>query len=138
MVCRADRVRAHTAHVELFARGRVVIVPAGIGIAPPRVRDGAYVRGGRCRYPLWTTEPTGLIDAAGPRPTLGRLFAVWGRPLGPRRLTGFRGEVRAWVGGRRWPGDPRTIPLTRHAQVVVQAGPPWVVPHARYVFPPGR
>src|SRR2546429_7199887 len=34
------------AHLELFAAGRVVLVAPGIGIAPPRVREGAYVRGG--------------------------------------------------------------------------------------------
>src|SRR4051812_21317582 len=45
-------------HVEVFARGRVVIVPAGIGIAGPVERRGAYVFGGRCRYPLVTVEPT--------------------------------------------------------------------------------
>src|SRR5438046_2534422 len=43
-------------HLELFANRRVVIVPAGIGMAPPLVRDGAYVRGGRCSYALRTRE----------------------------------------------------------------------------------
>ena len=47
-------------HLELFARGLVLLVPAGIGVAPPVERDGAYVLGGRCLYPLRTREPTGV------------------------------------------------------------------------------
>jgi hypothetical protein len=49
----------------------------------------------------------------------------------------WRAAVRAHVNGVRWHGDPREIPLTRHAQVVVQAGPPVLVPNARYRFPSG-
>ena len=51
-------------HLELFAAGRVVIVPAGIGVAPPWRRDGAYVRSGRCSYAARTREPTGGSDSA--------------------------------------------------------------------------
>jgi hypothetical protein len=126
------------AHLELFARGKVILVAPGIGIAPPRERDGAYVRKGRCEYPLRTTEPTGVIEVApgGEPKTLGDLFAIWGQPLSRSRLAGFRGRVRAHVGGGPWSGDPRAIPLTRHAQVVLQVGPR-VTPHSSYAFPPG-
>src|SRR5207302_6604288 len=47
------------AHVEIFVRGLDVVVPAGIGVAPPQRRAGAYVRGGACSYPLRTTDPSG-------------------------------------------------------------------------------
>src|SRR5438094_8468940 len=43
-------------HLELFARGRVVVVPAGIGVAAPRRRVGAFVRPGGCSYPARTLE----------------------------------------------------------------------------------
>jgi hypothetical protein len=113
-------------------------VAPGIGISPPRARDGAYVRGGRCSYPLRTREPTGVVEvqAAGRRKTLGDLFAVWGQPLSRTRMAGFKGPVRAYVGGRRWRTDPRAIPLKRHAQIVLEVGG-YVKPHARYHFPPG-
>jgi hypothetical protein len=58
--------------------------------------------------------------------TLGRFFAIWGQPL--------RG--RAYVNGRPWRGDPRRIPLERHAQIVLEVGG-YVRPHATYRFPPG-
>ena len=137
MRCTSDRAPRFGAHLELFAAGRVVIVPAGIGLAPPRRRDGAYVASARCAYPLATREPTGVIEVAdGHRATLGDLFALWGRPLGHAQLAGFHGRVTAHVDGRLYRGDPRTVPLTRHAQIVLQVGPR-VVPHASYRFPPG-
>jgi hypothetical protein len=124
-------------HLELFANRRVVIVPAGIGVAPPRRIDGAYVRGGRCSYPARTVEPTGVIELReGARLTLGRFFRLWGRELSPRRLLSFSGRVDAFVGGRRWRGDPREIPLARHAQIVLEVGGS-VPPHCSYTFARG-
>jgi hypothetical protein len=139
--CERRGRRRFGVHLELFFAGRVVIVPAGIGVAPPQRRAGAYVRGGRCSYPLRTLEPTGVIEVAAAVPaTLGDLFAVWGQPLGTRQFAGFRagaGErVRAYVGGRRWRGAPRAIPLLRHAQIVLELGAR-VPPHATYRFRPG-
>ena len=125
------------AHIELFARRLVVIVPAGIGVVPPRVRRGAYVLHGRCSYPLRTRGPTGVIELVrGSTLTLGDLFAVWGQPLSGSRLAGFSGTVSAFVGGRRWRGDPRAIPLTPHTQIVLETGG-YVPPHPRYLFPKG-
>lgn len=127
-------------HLELFARGRVVIVPAGVGMASPLRRDGAYVRAARCSYPVRTREPTGVIELAHTRLTLGDFFTVWGRVLRPGRLLGFRASVgegvRAYVDGRRWRGDPRAIPLRRHAQIVLEVGA-YVPPHVSYSFHEG-
>jgi hypothetical protein len=124
-------------HIELFANRRVVIVPAGIGIAPPLRRDGAYVLGGRCSYPVRTREPTGVVEVArGARLFLGDLFAVWNRPLSATRLVGFTGRVHAYVGGRPWRADVRAIPLTRHAQIVLEVGG-HVPPHRSYTFRKG-
>ena len=112
----------------------MIPIPPGIGIAPPLRRAGAYVRGGRCSYAIRTTEPTGLLDLHAQPLTLGAFFDLWGQPLGRRRLAGFRGAVRAYVAGVRWRGDPRAIPLGRHAVIALALGPP-VPRHARYVFP---
>ncbi len=121
----------------------MVIVPAGIGVSGPLRRDGARVVGGRCVYPLSTSEPTGVIEVRGragaaTTPTVGELFAVWRQPLDAHRLAGFRSgpPVAAYVGGRRWRGDPRAVPLTPHAQIVIEVGP-HVEPHPAYRFAPG-
>jgi hypothetical protein len=130
------------AHVELFAAGRVVPVPPGIGVAPPLARHGAYVSGGRCSYPIRTSEPTGLLALRrGMRLSLGDLFAIWDQPLSRTRLGAFhttaRAPVRAYLDGRRWQSDPRTLPLAEGAVVVLEVGR-YVAPHARYLFPPAR
>jgi hypothetical protein len=125
------------AHVELFANRLVLLVPAGVGMAPPLEREAAYISGARCSYAVRTRAPTGVVEfTASVRPTLGDLFAVWGQPLSARALAGFRGPVSAWVGGKRWPGDPRSIPLRRHAEIVVEVGG-YVPPHAFFLFPRG-
>jgi hypothetical protein len=135
--CRRASARARGVHLELYARRLVVPVPAGIGLAPPLRRSGAYVRGGACSYPVRTYEPTGVIVVDQPRGlSLANLFAVWGQPLSANRLAGFHGRVRAYVGGRRWTRAPGRIPLAPHTEIVLEIGA-FVPPHPRYLFPPG-
>jgi hypothetical protein len=115
-------------HVELFVDRRVVVVPAGIGVA----RRG-------CVYPVRTVAPSGVVEVArGTRLALGDLFAVWGEPLGRRRLVSFSASrpLRAYVGGRLVPGPVAAIPLTAHAEIVLELGP-YVVPHSFFLFPGG-
>jgi hypothetical protein len=136
--CTRHTVARFGVHLELFAARRVVLVPPGIGIAPPRKSRGAYVTAGRCSYPVRTREPTGVVEVApaGRVKTLGDLFDVWGQPLSRTRMGGFSGTVSAYVGGRPWRPGPRAIPLHRHAQIVLEVGGR-VPPHASYQFPPG-
>lgn len=123
-------------HVELFAHRQVVIVPAGIGVATPfRHRLGRIAPQG-CSYRLRTLEPTGVVEVGpGPRPAVRDLFALWGQPLSRNRLAGFTSTspLLAYVGGKRWRGDPGAIRLTRHAQVVLEIGG-YVPPHPVYLF----
>lgn len=128
-------------HLEVFARGRVVIVPAGVGVATPRARSGAHVIPRGCSYATRTVEPTGVIEVRrGSRVTLGDFFQIWGQPLSTTRLAGFRttasAPVRAYVAGRRWRGSLRTIPLRRHTQIVLQLGR-FIPPHRAFLFRPG-
>ena len=137
--CTTGRRSRRSVHVELFARGRALLLPAGIGVGRPRRMAAGTVVGGRCRYPLATLDPTGTVRIAVSRTMhLGDLFRVWGQPLTAHRLCGFRSAapVRVYVDGRRWRGAVRAIPLRRHDEIVVEIGP-YVRPHARYVFPEG-
>ena len=138
--CRAAAGPRVAVRVELFARRRVLLLPAGIGMSPPLRRRGADVVGARCSYPVRTRTPTGVVEVAPTaHATLRDLFAVWGRRLSATRLAGFRGEgaesVRAWVDGRRWRGPVGAIPLARHAEIVVEIEG-YVPPHAAFLFPP--
>lgn len=116
-------------HLELFANRRVVLIPAGIGMA-------VSVHG--CYYPLVTREPTGVFELSPDVTlTLADLFRVWGQPLKATRLAGFGGGyVRAYVDGQRGHGDPGAIVLRRHAEIVLEiAG--HVPPHRSYRFASG-
>lgn len=130
-------LQAHDAvHLELFVAGRVVLVPAGIGVGRPLRRAGPYVTGGSCVTAVRTTEPTGVLELRpGARLTLGDLFDVWGRQLTGARLLSFRGRVRSWVDGVPWTDRVRSIPLRHHRQIVLVIGPDVPV-HATYAFPP--
>jgi hypothetical protein len=135
--CRPGLGRRTGVHVEVFARDRVVLVAAGIGAGPPLRHSEGRITGARCFGSLVTLEPTGVVltrpDA---RLTVGDLFRSWGQPLSARRILSFRGRVRAFVGGHLRPGPASSVPLTRHAEIVLEVGP-YVPPHPSYHFPPG-
>jgi hypothetical protein len=128
-------------HVEVFASGRVLLLPAGIGVRPPAsLLDGRITRAA-CYGTLVTLDPTGLVLVRpGPGLTLGTLFRSWGQPLSRTRLTSFSASagagVSVFVDGKRWPGAPSAVPLARHAEIVLEVGPP-VPPHPSYAFPAG-
>ena len=139
--CEPEKAARYGVHVELFADGLVVIIPPGIGVAPPFRRTGAFVTPHGCTYPLRTLDPTGVIEVRPVRKlTLGDLFAVWGRPLSATRLVGFRTTasrpVRAYVNGEEWNGSIAAIPLSRHAEIVLELGP-FIAPHRAFLFRPG-
>jgi hypothetical protein len=118
--------RTFAVHLELFAKRQVVIVPPRIGAGPKG-----------CAYPLHTDEPTGVVHVRADAPyVLGDLFRIWGRRLARNRLLSFPGAVTVYVGGRLYRGDPRTLRLRRHAEIVVEVGG-YVAPHTSYLFPKG-
>jgi hypothetical protein len=124
-------------HLDLFARGRRVRVPANIGIDPEF----------RFISPLHTHDSTGVIHVeSANRATfrLGQLFGVWGVPLSATRIGGLRtgrGRVlRAWVNGRRVAGDPARIVLRSHEEIALAYGTRAQMPKrppSRYAFAPG-
>ena len=129
----------------LFGGGLALVVLPLVspldGVAAPRRRIGAFVRPRGCSYAVRTTGPTGVLEVRrGARLTLGRLFTVWGQPLSATRLAGFStrrsAPVRAYVAGRRRRGRLGAIPLTWHAQIVLELGR-FVPPHRSFRFPRG-
>jgi hypothetical protein len=137
--CRRGGVRFEL-HLELFAGQRVIVVPAGIGVAAPLERRGAAVVAGRCTYPLWTLSPGGVVEVRGAprRLDLADLFTVWGQALGVRRLATFvsAAPVRAYVAGRRVRGPVGAIALAAHQQIVLELGG-YVAPHTFFLFAGG-
>jgi len=123
------------AHIELFGRRQAVVIPAGIGLAPPFAREHHRIVGARCRAEIRTLDPAGVVDFDRTDLRLADLFEIWGEPLGPRRMASFAGSVSAFVAGRRVTGDPARIPLRDGAQIVLQVGG-YIPPHPTFKFPP--
>jgi hypothetical protein len=140
--CTAQLGARYPAHLEVFAANRVVIVAAGIGaLAPLRFSAGRLI-GARCYGALVTLDATGVaLVRRNARLSVADLFRAWGQPLTRSRLGPFRARtgssVVAFVDGRPWPGAPGAIPLTSHAEIVLEVGP-HIPPHSSYTFAPGR
>src|SRR3954469_16580034 len=111
-----QRIHIHQ-HLVIYDRGKAVDIPAFIGI--PQVA--------RCIYWLHTHTPDGIIHIEAPVDrsfTLGDFFAVWGQPLDRHRAAGAElrtcETMRVWVDGTVFTGDPATIRLASHTDVVIQ------------------
>jgi hypothetical protein len=131
------------AHLTIYVNGEPRAVPLGVGIGAPRRitqnAGGPFVSGGGCFSYLHTHAADGIVHIEAPGPvrfSLAQFFAVWGQRLGRRHLGPATGQVIAYVDGRRWRGDPRAIPLVRHAQIQLEVGRPRVPPSS-ITFPKG-
>jgi hypothetical protein len=130
------------AHLTVYVNGSARRVPYGIGIPDAQVSStpaGPYVGAGSCFYWLHTHAADGIIHIESPvvrRYTLGDFFDIWGQKLSPTRVGPATGLVNALYDGRLFRGDPRNIPLTKHAQIQLDVGRPLVAP-ATIRFPPG-
>ena len=124
-------------HLDLYVDGRKVLVPAGIGIDPAV----GYA-------PLHTHDPSGVIHVESPTVrtyTLGEFFAVWGVRITPSCLGGYCAgggrQLRLFVDGRADRGDPTTLALEPHQELVVAFGTAAQLPSpipSTYQFPPGE
>jgi hypothetical protein len=130
------------AHLAVFVDGRRRTIPRAIGIPQPREitssDQGPFVVGDRCYYRMHSHTADGVIHIESPvrrTYTLGDYFDIWRQPLGPGQVGPARGPVIVYINGRRFPGDPRTAPLTAQALVQVDVGAD--VPPQAFTFPPG-
>jgi hypothetical protein len=130
------------AHLTIFVNGSPRQVPAGIGIPGARAQStatGPFVDSGKCFYWLHTHATDGIIHTESPVQrtyVLGDFFDEWGQPLGPGQVGPARGPVTAIYNGRLYQGNPRDIPLTRHAQIQLEVGTPLVAPE-KITWPSG-
>ncbi len=117
-----QRIHIHQ-HLVIFDRGKEVPIPFDVG------------RPARCIYWLHTHTPDGIIHIEAPLDrsfTLGDFFTVWGQPLSRTAASSARAAkgaaLKVWVDGKPFTGDPRTIPLRAHTDIVIEAGPPFPTP----------
>jgi len=121
-----QRIHIHQ-HLVILDHGKTTPIPASIGIPA----------GKRCIYWVHTHTPDGIIHIEAPLDrsfTLGDFFMIWGEPLTRSQVATAKapkGEsLKVWVNGKQYKGDPRKIPLVAHADIVIQAGPPFSKPAA--------
>ncbi len=130
-----DRIRCDEAegavlhvhqHLTIFDHGKPVPIPGDVGrpfFAP-------------CLYWLHTHAADGIVHIESPVAmtfTLGNFFDVWGEPLSATRVGSVRvqpGRLVVYVNSRPVTGNPRKIELTDHADITLEAGPPYHKPPA--------
>jgi hypothetical protein len=123
-------------HLDIYVDGRKVPVPALIGIDPAV----GFA-------PLHVHDTSGVIHVESPTVrgyTLGELFAVWGVRFTSTCLGGYCAagdrRLRVYVDGAPYRGDPTTITLEPHQEIVVAFGTAAQLPSpipSSYRFPPG-
>ena len=140
---RGEQVAFHIhAHLTVFVNGAARQVPAAVGIPGAQAENtpsGPFIASGTCFYWLHTHAPDGIIHIESPVQrtyTLGNFFDIWGQPLGPDQAGPARGPVTALYNGQVYRGNPRNIPLEKHAQIQLEVGKPLISP-ASISFPNG-
>lgn len=93
-------------------------------------------RGGGCSYEMHTHDITGILHVETDVPkafTLGQFFALWGQSLSTAAVAGLPGKPAFYLIDKeqvvRFTGDPATIVLNAHREIVIVTGtPPVLVP----------
>jgi hypothetical protein len=130
------------AHLAVFVNGTQRRIPAAIGIPGAQAQNtaqGPFIAAGTCFYWLHTHAADGIIHIESPVQrtyTLGNFFDEWGQPLGPDQVGPATGHVTAIYNGKAYRGNPRGIPLTAHAQILLEVGTPLIAPQP-ITFPAG-
>src|SRR4029450_9131283 len=125
-------------HLDLYVNGTKQVVPAEIGIiTSPQVVFS----------PLHTHVTSGIVHVESPTVrsfTLGEFFDVWGVRFTPTCIGGYctQGDrtLRVYVDGQLATGDPTTLELFAHEEIVVTYGTEAELPDpipSSYTFPPG-
>jgi hypothetical protein len=121
------------AHVAVFVNGQERRIPAGTGIPAPQLAEhlanGLFVDNGvnGCLYWLHVHSNDGVIHVESPYKgvfTLGQFFDIWQQPLGPNEVGPAKGAVVAFDNGKRFNGNPRTIPLLAQSVIQLDVGTP--------------
>ena len=134
--CEANEQLAthYHAHLDIIWKGQPVKVPANTGIQPT------------CLYWMHTHDDSGVIHIEAPQKeanrqfTLGDFFKVWGQPLSSSQVStikvGSGDQLKVWVDGQPYTGDPAKIVLKSHEQVVIEIGPPFTEPPPTFTWDP--
>jgi len=124
-------------HLDIIINGQKIIVPADIG-----VNDAAGFSA-----PIHTHDETAMIHVESPIVrtfNLGQFFDIWGVLLTKNCIGGYcnngNQNLKVFVDGILFQGDPRTVELKNHEEIVITFGTsqelPKVIPSS-FSFPAG-
>lgn len=124
-------------HLDIFIHGKSEPVPAMIGVNVVE----------RFISPIHTHDGSGEIHIEAPSVqtyTLGQFFDIWGVRLTAKCIGGYcedpQNSLKAFVNGKAVPGDPRSITLEDHLEIVLAYGTPAELPNpipSEHQFSPG-
>jgi len=125
-------------HLDLFVDGKMVVVPAGIGI---NQAEGFIST-------IHTHDETGVIHVESPTVetfTLGQFFDIWGVRFTASCIGSYCADdtnsLKVYSNGTLYTGDPRMLPLSAHEEIVIVYGTNAQAPKtisSTYVFPAGE
>ena len=121
-------------HLQVYADGQPRALPAAIGLLGPVAQQtpyGPFYGAQQCYYWLHTHTSDGIIHIESPTAriyTLGNFFDEWRQPLSRTQVASVKGKVTAYLNGKAWTKDPRTIPLLPHGVIQLDVGTPTVPP----------
>jgi len=134
-------------HLSIYVNGVQFAVPDVIGMKDPGPEVNGFTIKYACVYDLHTHDASGLIHIEAQTLdlfNLGQLFDIWGQTLSsnPANVAGFTGQqVQVYIASASAPvgpatatnyvaytGELRSIPFAPHNAIVVEVGPPFVVP----------
>jgi len=115
--------------IQIFVNGHKVTIPLGIGIGTSGSQISFYTS-------LHTHDTSGVVHIESPVQrtfTLGNFFDVWGVTFSSKNIGGYEvsgdKQIRVYLNGKPYTGDPRNLPLTQHDDVVVTYGTKAQLPH---------
>jgi hypothetical protein len=117
-------------HLDIFANGKHVTVPAFVGI---NVGAGWLTE-------LHTHDTRGVIHVEAQKARdfrLGQFFAEWAVFLNPHQIGGYKG-LKWYLDGKLQTGNPQNLVFKPHQEIAIVAGkPPAKIPSS-YKFRPGE
>jgi hypothetical protein len=125
----SEQVAYHVhSHLAIYVDGQQRSVPIGIGLVQPveqQTQVGPFAGATQCYYWLHVHAQDGIIHIESPSQrtyTLGNFFDIWGQPLSSTQVGPAKGQVTAYLNGKKYAGDPRTIPLGAHQVIQLNVG----------------
>jgi hypothetical protein len=103
-------------HLDVFVDGERVTVPAAIGIFVPEFITE-----------LHTHDTSGIIHVESPTIrtfSLGQFFGEWTVLLSSTCLGSYCGNLHWYVNGKAETGNPATLALSNHQEIVITVGKP--------------